>query len=97
MILNETFIPYRKAARYLWKKMLDEGIEFPEIGIVCGSGLSELSNTLEGKTMTVKYGDIPGYVLVGIMLFSYACKARYLTKLPSIQIPCALYRPWSQG
>jgi len=38
-----------------------EGIEFPLIGIVCGSGLSELSNTLEGKTMTVKYGEIPGF------------------------------------
>lgn len=59
--MNETFIPYRKAAHYLWNKMHDEGIEFPLVGIVCGSGLSELSNTLEGKTMTVKYSEIPGF------------------------------------
>lgn len=63
MIFNESFLPYRKAAHFLWNKILDEGIEFPLIGIVCGSGLSELSKTLEGKTMTVKYSDIPGYVL----------------------------------
>lgn len=61
MIFNESFLPYRKAAHFLWNKILDEGIEFPLIGIVCGSGLSELSKTLEGKTMTVKYSDIPGF------------------------------------
>jgi purine nucleoside phosphorylase len=60
--MNETFIPYRLAAHYLWDLLLDEGIEFPLIGIVCGSGLSELSKALEGKTRTVKYSEIPGYV-----------------------------------
>jgi len=61
MILNESFIPYRQAAHYLWNKMHDQGIEFPLVGIVCGSGLSELSKTLDGKIMTVKYSDIPGF------------------------------------
>ena len=64
MIINDAFIPYRQAAHYLWNKILEEGIEFPLVGIVCGSGLSELSRTLEGKTMTVKYSEIPGYVSI---------------------------------
>lgn len=70
--------------------MLDEGMEFPEVGVVCGSGLSELSNTLEGKTMTVKYGDIPGYVLVILALFSNVCiqgSSCDLTWLSSMQVP----------
>jgi len=33
----------------------------PKVGIVCGSGLSELSKALEGPTMTAKYGDMPGF------------------------------------
>jgi hypothetical protein len=28
-------------------------MESPEVGIICGSGLSGLSNALEGKTLTV--------------------------------------------
>ncbi|KAJ2162316.1 Purine nucleoside phosphorylase [Coemansia sp. RSA 552] len=33
----------------------------PEIGIVCGSGLSSLADTLEGHTTTVGFSDIPGF------------------------------------
>eukprot|EP00980_Cylindrotheca_fusiformis_P003792 scaffold834_cov123-Cylindrotheca_fusiformis.AAC.39 len=61
MIVNESFIPYRQAAHFLWNLLHDAGIEFPLIGVVCGSGLSELSKALEGKTMSVKYSDIPGF------------------------------------
>jgi purine nucleoside phosphorylase len=62
MIVNESFLPYRVAAHYLWNQLHDKGIEFPLVGVICGSGLSELSQALEGETLTVKYGDIPGYV-----------------------------------
>ncbi|KAJ2409827.1 Purine nucleoside phosphorylase [Coemansia sp. IMI 209128] len=34
----------------------------PEIGIVCGSGLSSLADTLEGSITIVKYDSIPGFV-----------------------------------
>ncbi|KAJ2259225.1 Purine nucleoside phosphorylase [Coemansia sp. RSA 455] len=34
----------------------------PEIGIVCGSGLSSLADTLEGNVIVVKYDSIPGFV-----------------------------------
>ncbi|KAJ1875107.1 Purine nucleoside phosphorylase [Coemansia sp. RSA 990] len=34
----------------------------PEIGIICGSGLSSLAETLEGSVTIIKYDDIPGFV-----------------------------------
>ncbi|KAJ2743797.1 Purine nucleoside phosphorylase [Coemansia sp. BCRC 34301] len=34
----------------------------PEVGIVCGSGLSSLADTLEGKITVVTYDEIPGFV-----------------------------------
>ncbi|KAJ1664263.1 Purine nucleoside phosphorylase [Coemansia sp. RSA 1813] len=34
----------------------------PEVGIICGSGLGSLADTLEGDTITVRYDDIPGFV-----------------------------------
>ena len=46
----------------------------PDIGVICGSGLSELHNILEGR-VTVPYTDIPGFPLstvvgqVGEMVF----------------------------
>jgi purine-nucleoside phosphorylase len=59
--MDSTFVPYRVAADYLSQKLEEEGIEQPVVGIICGSGLSGLSSALEGKTMTVKYSDIPGF------------------------------------
>jgi hypothetical protein len=75
MFVDESFIPYRLAAHYLWNLLHDEGIEFPLIGIVCGSGLSELSKALEGKTRTVKYSEIPGYVCPkAVCRLVYSCQ-----------------------
>jgi purine nucleoside phosphorylase len=51
--MHPSFIPYRKAGVYLAKRLEQAGMESPEVGIVCGSGLSGLSNALEGKTLTV--------------------------------------------
>lgn len=52
--MHPSFVPYRVAGAYIAKRLQDEGIDNPEVGIICGSGLSELSKTLEGKTLTVR-------------------------------------------
>lgn len=59
--MNPTFVPYRLAAAYLQERLKEAGLPLPTVGIVCGSGLSELSKALEGDTLSVKYGDIPGF------------------------------------
>mmetsp|Transcript_32277 Transcript_32277/g.54001 ORF Transcript_32277/g.54001 Transcript_32277/m.54001 type:complete len:352 (-) Transcript_32277:101-1156(-) len=61
MYMNEVFLPYRIAANYLSKRLEEHGLDFPEIGVICGSGLSELSKALEGDILSVKYSDIPGF------------------------------------
>lgn len=57
---NETFQAYRKAASYLKAELIQHSKECPQIGIICGSGLSGLSDTLT-STLTVKYSSIPGF------------------------------------
>lgn len=59
--MNHTFVPYRVAAAYLKAKLDAAELPAPQVGIICGSGLSELSKALEGKTLSVKYADIPGF------------------------------------
>ena len=59
--MNKDFAAYRIAGSYLWNKLSDNDMEFPLVGVICGSGLSELSKALEGPTMVVKYSDIPGF------------------------------------
>jgi len=59
--MDPSFVPYRVAAAYLKKQLDGAGLSTPTIGIICGSGLSGLSSTLEGPTLIVKYGDIPGF------------------------------------
>lgn len=59
--MNPTFVPYRVASAYLQERLKEAGLPLPRVGIVCGSGLSELSKALEGDTLTVKYGEIPGF------------------------------------
>lgn len=51
MSINESFLPYRVAAHYLSDCLKKAGMEFPTVGVICGSGLSELSKALEGKTL----------------------------------------------
>ena len=60
-MIPKEFLPYRIAADFLMKKLVEANMELPTVGVICGSGLSELSNTLEGTTLTVKYSDIPGF------------------------------------
>lgn len=57
---NETFRAYREAAAYLKAELLQHSKECPQIGIICGSGLSGLSDTFT-STLTVKYSSIPGF------------------------------------
>lgn len=59
--LDESFLPYRVAADFLSRRLVEAGVEFPSVGVICGSGLSELSNTLEGKKVSIQYGEIPGF------------------------------------
>mmetsp|Transcript_16940 Transcript_16940/g.38866 ORF Transcript_16940/g.38866 Transcript_16940/m.38866 type:complete len:353 (-) Transcript_16940:3637-4695(-) len=59
--LQESFLNYRIAADFLSRRLHTEGMEFPKIGVICGSGLSELSNALEGNTLSVNYSEIPGF------------------------------------
>ena len=61
MTMDETFKPYRRAAAYLQKRLQDENVPLPALGVICGSGLSELSETLEGKKLRIKYSEIPGF------------------------------------
>ena len=59
--MDTTHVPYRIAASYIFHRLHDAKIALPLIGIICGSGLSELSNTLQDPTLTIKYGEIPGF------------------------------------
>lgn len=59
--MDVTHVPYRLAAAYLAKQLRLGHMQCPQIGIVCGSGLSGLSQTLTGETLTVQYADIPGF------------------------------------
>ncbi|KAJ2783598.1 Purine nucleoside phosphorylase [Coemansia interrupta] len=53
------FETYEQSAEYVAAKL---GEFRPEIGIICGSGLSSLADTLERTVAVVKYDDIPGFV-----------------------------------
>jgi len=59
--MHVTHVPYRLAAACLHERLLEAGLEMPVVGIICGSGLSGLSETLTGPTLTVRYGEIPGF------------------------------------
>jgi purine-nucleoside phosphorylase len=57
--MNHSFIPYRLAAKYLQDRLVEKGLPFPAVGIICGSGLSELAQTLQDPVLTIQYADIP--------------------------------------
>ena len=69
--MHPSFIPYRKAGAYIAKRLSDAGIDNPEVGIICGSGLSELSKTLEGKTLTVSAVLCVGKLHFTFMKYSF--------------------------
>mmetsp|Transcript_5465 Transcript_5465/g.8063 ORF Transcript_5465/g.8063 Transcript_5465/m.8063 type:complete len:124 (-) Transcript_5465:973-1344(-) len=51
---------YRKAATFLRATLTLEGKKIPQIGIICGSGLSGLSSCM-ADTVTLSYSSIPGF------------------------------------
>jgi purine-nucleoside phosphorylase len=59
--MDLSFVPYRLAGSYLLERLGERAMTLPVLGIICGSGLSELSNTMTGRTLTVPYADIPGF------------------------------------
>lgn len=58
---DPSFIPYRIAGNYLKGRLEKAALALPTVGIICGSGLSGLSETLNAPTLTIKYSDIPGF------------------------------------
>ena len=58
---DKSFVPYRLAGAYLQERLQKAGISHPVVGIICGSGLSGLADTLQGTTLTVQYSEIPGF------------------------------------
>lgn len=61
LTMDESFRPYRIAGAYLMKRLEEEGVSLPVLGVICGSGLSGLSETLEGDILRIKYSEIPGF------------------------------------
>lgn len=59
--MDPTHVPYRVAAAYILQRLQQSNISLPIVGIICGSGLSELSNTMQEPTLTIQYGEIPGF------------------------------------
>jgi Phosphorylase superfamily len=60
--MDPSFVPYRIAAAYLLEILEKATVPLPSVGIICGSGLSELSNAMSAaNTLTVKYSSIPGF------------------------------------
>mmetsp|Transcript_43894 Transcript_43894/g.92359 ORF Transcript_43894/g.92359 Transcript_43894/m.92359 type:complete len:409 (-) Transcript_43894:365-1591(-) len=62
--LHPTHVPYRRAASYILTKLQSTGdIPSPVVGIVCGSGLSNLSQALDPTSpkITIPYSTIPGF------------------------------------
>ena len=58
--MDPNFIPYRLAASYLLSELKSNDIPFPKIGIICGSGLSGLSNIMTSQ-FSVPYSKVPGF------------------------------------
>jgi hypothetical protein len=58
--INEHFQTYRKAASFVLSTLSSHKKESPKIGIVCGSGLSELSSCLT-DILRISYSSIPGF------------------------------------
>lgn len=58
--MEPDFIPYRLASAHLISILKSNGIPLPQIGVICGSGLSGLSNNLTSP-FTVPYSSVPGF------------------------------------
>lgn len=58
--MDPSFLPYRQAAKHILSIIESNNIEKPLIGIICGSGLSGLSEAMT-STYTISYKNIPGF------------------------------------
>jgi purine-nucleoside phosphorylase len=87
MAATEHFNTYRQAAAYLLERLAgsgDESMFHPQIGIICGSGLSELSSCME-NTISVSYSDIPGFPAhTTVQGHKNSCVLGYLHGVPAI-------------
>lgn len=83
-VSNVSFGAYRLAAEYIRNRLKDVGQKMPEVGIICGSGLSGLSKTLSGDTCTISYGDIPGFPDVSVVGHAGELVVGNLAETPTI-------------
>ena len=70
-LLDPSHVPYRLAASYILSQLELHSIQPPKIGIICGSGLSGLSNALDNdddgssssssRLLTIPYSSIPHF------------------------------------
>ena len=67
-LLDPSHVPYRLAASYILSQLELHSIRPPKIGIICGSGLSGLSNALDNdddgsgsRLLTIPYSSIPHF------------------------------------
>ncbi|KAL3821766.1 hypothetical protein ACHAXA_000265 [Cyclostephanos tholiformis] len=61
--LDPTHVPYRHAASYILSELRSKSIPTPVIGIICGSGLSGLSDGFDpnSPSITIPYSSIPSF------------------------------------
>jgi len=61
--LDPSHVPYRIAAKYILNELEKHDICAPTVGIICGSGLSSLSEALSPTSpkLTIPYSSIPGF------------------------------------
>jgi purine-nucleoside phosphorylase len=58
---SETYVLAEQAARYI-TSLLPESLPRPQIGIICGSGLSGLVSTFHADPqVSIPYADIPNF------------------------------------
>ncbi len=55
----------------------------PKLGLILGSGLSEIANSLEDAT-TISYGDIPGFIQTTISGHAGVLSLGYLNGVPTV-------------
>lgn len=70
---------YQKAAEYIKSKTSI----VPEIGIICGSGLSNLSSMLK-NSISINYSEIPGFPETTIAGHEGVVCIGYLNEIPTI-------------
>jgi len=72
--LDATHVPYRLAASYILIQLESRSIKPPTVGIICGSGLSTLSQALDTNApqITVPYTSIPGFPKISTTVAGHA-------------------------